>query len=121
MKGLKGLAALRSLIKETLPNTEQTRREWHIRMQFWGLSTVDEALQREQSRRIHIVEKMIIKFLQEARDLGEIRSDINMQAAADSMLHRAYGLSCNAVLRSDYFTPQRQLKALDYIMNELVR
>ena len=39
---------------------------------------------------------------------------------AQGVVHRLNGLSCNAILRPAYFTRQRQLGALDFVMAELV-
>ncbi len=116
---LKGLAALRRLTELTLPLTEQSRREWKVRLQFWGLAVVNKKHQIEQTKRIAVVEELFIKHLKEAQEIGEINAQANLELIAHSLLHRTYGLSCNAILRSGYFTAERQLLALDHIMQEI--
>ena len=46
---------------------------------------------------------------------------IDLLPLAHSLLHRLNGLGCNAILRPAYFTRQRQLQALDYVMAEFVK
>ncbi len=121
LKDLKGLAALRALNEVTLPITVQARKDWKVRLQFWGLAAVNSEQQKEQAVRVHAVEKLYLKYLQEAQDLGEIAASVDLLPLAHSLLHRVYGLSCNAILRPAYFTRQRQLAALDYIMGEFVK
>ena len=68
-----------------------------------------------------MAENIYLKYLKEAQELGEIPADANLERIAHNLLHRIYGLSCNAILRPSYFTRQRQLEALDYVMREIVK
>lgn len=121
IKDLQGLAALRAINEVTLPLTDQTRQEWKVRMQFWGLAAVNAQHKKEQTRRIELAEQIYLKYLKEAQELGEISPTANLERLAQNLLHRIYGLCCNAILRPAYFTRQRQLDALNYVMNELVK
>jgi len=121
VKDLQGLEALKAINEVTLPINEQTRREWKVRMQFWGLAVVNPKHKKEQTKRIDVAETIYLKYLQEAQDMGEIAKDANLTYMAQNLLHRIYGLSCNAILRPNYFTKQRQLEALDYVMQEIVK
>lgn len=121
LKNLHGLAALRALNEVTLPLDEQTRREWKVRMQFWGLAVVNSHHRKEQTKRINLAEKIYLQYLKEAQDLGELSKSADLEVIAHNTLHRMYGLSCNAILRPNYFTRQRQLEALDYVMKEIVK
>jgi AcrR family transcriptional regulator len=119
LKHLHGLDALYAINEVTLPLNEQTRREWKVRMQFWGLAVVNPKHKKEQTRRIHLAEKIYLKYLKEAQELGQISKDADIEAIAHNLLHRIYGLSCNAILRPNYFTRQRQLEALKYVMKQI--
>lgn len=121
VKNLKGLAALRALNEVTLPITDQTRQEWKVRMQFWGLAVVNPQHKKEQTRRIELAEAIYLKHLKEAQELGEIPPGADLEQIAHNLLHRIYGLSCNAILRPNYFTRQRQMDALDYVMREITK
>lgn len=121
LDGKTGLAALRLFNELTLPITPEVRNEWKIRMQFWGMAAVSDEHRREQSKRIHVSEKIIIGYLEQAQKNGELEKGIDLEPLAHSMLHRLYGLGCNAILRPSYFTRQRQLQALDHIMAEFVK
>ena len=90
-------------------------------MQFWGMAAVSDEHRREQSKRIHVSEKIILEFLQQAQDNNELKTDIDLLPLAHSLLHRLNGLGCNAILRPTYFTRQRQLQALDHIMAEFIK
>ncbi len=121
LDGKTGLAALRSFSELSLPLNNEVRNEWKIRMQFWGMAAVSDEHRREQSKRIHVSEKIIVGYLQQAKENGEIEQGVDLEPLAHSLLHRLYGLGCNAILRPGYFTRQKQLRALDHIMTEFVK
>ncbi len=121
LEGKTGLAALKIFCELSLPMTAEVRNEWKIRMQFWGMAAVSDEHRREQSKRIHVSEKIILKYLEQAQSAGELEADIDLLPLAHSLLHRLYGLGCNAILRPTYFTRQRQIQALDHIMAEFVK
>ncbi len=120
LHGQTGLDALRTFSELTLPLGQEARNEWKIRMQFWGMAAVSDDHRREQSKRMHVSEKIIVEYLEQAQEMGEIEPGIDLLPLAHSLLHRLYGLGLNAILRPSYFTQQRQAKALDYIMAEFV-
>lgn len=117
----RGLAALHAFGELSLPLTSETRNDWKIRLQFWGMAAVSDEHRKEQSKRIHVAEKFITGYLVQAQDLGEIEQGIDLEPLAHSLLHGLYGLGCNAILRPSYFTRTRQLQALDHIMREFVK
>ena len=120
LAGKAGLSALRIFSELTLPLTPKVRDEWKIRMQFWGMAAVSDEHRREQSKRIHVSEKIILQYLEQAQEMGELESGIDLLPLAHSLLHRLNGLACNAILRPSYFTRQRQMATLDHIMVEFV-
>ena len=121
LEGKTGLAALKTFSELSLPMTAEVRNEWKIRMQFWGMAAVSDEHRREQSKRIHVSEKIILKYLEQAQTAGELEAGIDLLPLAHSLLHRLYGLGSNAILRPTYFTRQRQIQALDHIMAEFVK
>ncbi|MFT4519849.1 MAG: AcrR family transcriptional regulator [Halioglobus sp.] len=121
LEGKSGLAALKAFCELSLPLTQEVRNEWKIRMQFWGMAAVSDEHRREQSKRIHVSEKIIIGYLEQAQENDELEKGIDLLPLAHSLLHRIYGLGCNAILRPSYFTRQRQVQALDHIMSEFVK
>ena len=121
LEGKAGLAALKIFCELSLPMTAEVRNEWKIRMQFWGMAAVSDEHRREQSKRIHVSEKIILKYLEQAQFAGELEAGIDLLPLAHSLLHRLYGLGCNAILRPTYFTRQRQTQALNHIMAEFVK
>ena len=121
LEGKTGLEALEKFSELSLPMTPEIRNEWKIRMQFWGMAAVSDEHRKEQSKRIHVSEKIILKYLEQAQSEGELDADIDLLPLAHSLLHRLYGLGCNAILRPTYFTRQRQVLALEHIMAEFVK
>ena len=121
LMGKEGLSAVRTFSELTLPLGRKARDEWKVRMQFWGMAAVSEEHRHEQSKRINASEKIVLQFLKQAQELGELELDIDLLPLAQSLLYRLNGLSCNAILRPSYFTRQRQMAALDYIMAEFVK
>jgi len=121
LDGKTGLGALRVFCEQSLPLTPEARNEWKIRMQFWGMAAVSDEHRREQSKRIHVSEKILLGYLEQAQTNNELEAGIDLLPLAHSLLHRLNGLGCNAILRPAYFTRQRQMQALDYIMAEFVK
>ena len=121
LNGKTGLAALKTFSELSLPLTPEVRNEWKIRMQFWGMAAVSDEHRREQSKRIHLSEKIIMGYLQEAQENGELASGTDLQQLAQSIVHRLNGLGCSAILRPAHFTKQRQLQALDHVMDECAK
>ena len=121
LDGQTGLSALRIFSELTLPLNQEVRNEWKIRLQFWGMAAVCDVHRREQSKRIHAAEKIMLGYLEQAQEMGEIEPGVDLLPLAHSLQHRLYGLGCNAILRPSYFTRQRQMDALDYIMREFVK
>lgn len=120
LDGKKGLAALRVFIEQTLPLTPETRKEWNIRMQFWGMAVVSDQHRKEQSKRIHKSEKIILGYLDQAQEQGEIEEGVDLLPLAHSLQHGLYGIGFNAILRPSYFTRTRQLQGLDHILDQVV-
>tara|TARA_R110000823_G_scaffold309352_2_gene433506 strand:+ start:16001 stop:16597 length:597 start_codon:yes stop_codon:yes gene_type:complete len=121
LDGKRGLEALRTFCEMSLPLTPELRDEWKIRMQFWGMAAVSDEHRREQSKRMHLSEKIILEYLEQAKELGELEQDVVLEPLTHSLLHGLYGLGCNTILRPSYFTRQRQMAALDYIMQEFMQ
>jgi len=121
LQGKTGLAALKTFSELSLPLTSEVRNEWKIRLQFWGMAAVSDEHRREQSKRIHLSEKIVMGYLQQAQDNGELAAGIDLLPLAQNLVHGLNGLGCNAILRPTYFTRQRQLQALDHIMDEFVK
>ena len=121
LDGKRGLEALRTLSELALPLTSDTRNEWKIRMQFWGMAAVSDEHRKEQAKRIYMSEKIVLRYLEQAQELGEVEKGIDLPPLAQSLLHRLHGLGCSAILRPSYFTRQRQMLALDHIMMALLR
>ena len=121
LAGKGGLSAVRTFSELTLPLSKKARDEWKIRMQFWGMAAVSDEYRREQSKRIHVSEKIILEYLEQAQEMGELEPDADLLRLTHSLLHRLNGLCCNAILRPSYFTRQRQMEELDHIMAEFVR
>lgn len=121
LEGKTGLEALKIFSELSLPMSAEVRNEWKVRMQFWGMAAVSDEHRREQSKRIHVAEKIILGYLLQAQESGELADSIDLLPLAHSLLHRLYGLGCNTILRPTYFTRQRQMQALDHIMAEFVK
>lgn len=121
LDGKTGLRALKTFCELSLPLSPEVRNEWKIRMQFWGMAAVSDEHRREQSKRIHLSEKIVIGYLEQAQDNGELPGGVDLLPLAQGLVHRLNGLGCSAILRPAYFTRQRQLQALDNVMDELAR
>jgi len=90
--GLRGLTALREVIAAVLPLDDERRLEWIIWLSFWGSAGSDAALAREWRRGRDGWRATLLRLLREARDDGEVRTDIDVEHEADRLVLLIVGL-----------------------------
>ncbi len=86
VEGLRGIAALREVIAAVLPLDEERRLEWIVWLAFWGNAGSDGALTSEWRRGRDGWRATLVRLLEEARDDGEVRTDIDVEHEADRLV-----------------------------------
>lgn len=109
--GKSGLAALEARLDCALPVTRQSLREWKIRLRFWSDAAVRNELHSLQSDRLTSTRERLRKDIEEAKQLGELRDEIDSTHAANMLIHFVCGVSANALIAPNYYN-RRYMKQL---------
>jgi len=109
--GKSGLAALEARLDCALPVTKESLREWKIRLRFWSDAAVRNELHSLQSERLGKTRERFTKDLEEAKQLGELRDEIDSTHAANMLIHFVCGVSANALIAPNYYN-RRYMKQL---------
>jgi AcrR family transcriptional regulator len=109
--GKSGLAALEARLDCALPVTKESLREWKIRLRFWSDAAVRNELHSLQSERLGKTRERFTKDLEEAKQLGELRDQIDSTHAANMLIHFVCGVSANALIAPNYYN-RRYMKQL---------
>jgi AcrR family transcriptional regulator len=118
-RGLRGLAAARSLLADNLPTDSTRRDETRIEVQFWARSLGDEALLDVQRRETAGFRGQLRKHLDEAVADGELGGAVDPDDALERLLALMDGISVRAVIEPSRLPPARQLALLDDEVNRL--
>lgn len=117
--GKKGLAALHARLTGALPLTKESVQEWKIRLRFWSIAAVQNDLHSLQSRRLTLTRQRYEQDLQEAKELGELREEIDSTHAADMLIHFVSGVSCNALIAPNYYSKRYMKEVIDTVIEDV--
>jgi AcrR family transcriptional regulator len=117
--GHRGLDALRIVMLEALPLDEVRDLEAQIEISFWGRALGNPALADLQHSEFDRLGKRLRAHLDEARELGEIAADIDIDLATHQLVVLIDGVSAERVLYPDRVPPQRQIELLDALLGSM--
>jgi len=112
-EGVSGLAALRTLMLESLPLDEQRVVEAKVEVSFWGQAVGNDDLVKIQNAEVDGLWERIRQRLAEAEAAGELRPGIDIELAVHSCVALIDSLSLRAVLYPARTTPADQIAMLD--------
>lgn len=116
---LRGLAAIRELLKITLPLTAELRREWKVRLVFWGMAVNDGTLKREQGERFQKAAEQFALHFQQASDDGETRLTGSAEEHGRRLVNTVSGMAV-AALHNDRFGKRDFLESeIDYLVKAM--
>ncbi|MHB1875737.1 MAG: TetR/AcrR family transcriptional regulator [Streptosporangiaceae bacterium] len=115
-EGHTGLAALRLVMIEALPLDRQRMLEAQIEVSFWGRALGTPELARLQNTEFERLWGRLRRLLADAASHGEVRADLDIEAATHRLVALIDGLSVEAVLYPARVPADRQLA----LLNELV-
>jgi AcrR family transcriptional regulator len=105
--GLRGMAALRATVGEVLPSGEERKLEMAVWLCFWGRAIGDERLIAEQRRYYGTWRALLRQHLVEAKQLGEVRPELDPTAEAVLLAALIDGVGVQAVFESERFSDQK--------------
>jgi AcrR family transcriptional regulator len=114
-----GLEALRIVMLEALPLDERRDLEAQIEISFWGRALGNPALRDLQHREFDRLRKRLRAHLDEARSLGELGDQIDLDLATHQLVVLIDGVSAERVLYPDRVPPERQVAMLDRLLDGL--
>jgi AcrR family transcriptional regulator len=116
----KGLAALRIAMLEALPLDEERALEASIEVSFWGRMLSDHDLGALGHDEVDQLWNRLSGHLKEARELGELRDDLDLDLATHELLVLIDGLSVEHVHSPSRVPAKRQLQMLDHVLKSFV-
>ncbi len=117
--GLAGLEALRAVMLEALPLDGRRDLEAQIEISFWGRALGDTRLSELQHSEFDRLWSRLRGLLQQAADLGQLRSDCDLDLTTHELVVLIDGLSAERVLYPGRVSPQRQAGMLDRLLQSL--
>lgn len=118
-RGVRGLAALRAVLREALPLDAESRLEWRIWLAFWGRAVHDPDLAAEQRRRYREWRGLIRALLRDAQRDREVSSRLDLAVEADALVAFIDGLGLGATLEPARLSPARQAAMVDAYVRRL--
>jgi AcrR family transcriptional regulator len=117
--GHRGLDALRIVMLEALPLDERRDLEAQIEISFWGRALGNPALRDLQHREFDRLGKRLRAHLDEARALGQLDDNVDLDLATHLLVVLIDGVSAERVLYPDRVPPDRQVDLLDQLLDGL--
>jgi len=115
-QGLAGLDALRVIMVEALPLDAERDLEAGIEISFWHQALGNAELAGLQNDEFDLLCDELRRPLLEARRLGQLRPEVDIEEAVHSLVILIDGLSVQRVLYPSRVSPERQLALLDTLL-----
>jgi AcrR family transcriptional regulator len=115
--GQTGLDALRVVMLEALPLDDERDLEARIEISFWGRALGNPELRTVQNAEFDRFARRLRAHLAEARELGELRDEVDIDVAAHQLLVLIDGLSAQRVLYPGRVTAVRQREMLRALLD----
>jgi AcrR family transcriptional regulator len=114
--GMRGLAALRSVMLEALPLDAERDLEAQIEISFWGRALRTSKLRDLQHQEFERLWTRLRQLLRQAADLGELAEPFDLDFATHQFVVLIDGLSAQRVLYPDRVPADRQVALLDRLL-----
>lgn len=111
--GLSGMSALRMAMLEALPLDAERELEARIEVSFWGRILSDARLSELGQLEVNLLSSRLKGHLNEARDAGELREDLDLDLATQELLVLIDGVSVERTHFPASVTPKRQIEILE--------
>ncbi|MFE7422065.1 TetR/AcrR family transcriptional regulator [Rhodococcus sp. NPDC057529] len=111
-RGVRGVAAMRVLLREVLPLSAVGQQEARVSLSFYGQVAIADPLHEVQRRAEARWRDMLVSHIREAVEDGALRADIAPEDLADLLVALAVGLQIEYVTGSPNGQPRRQEELL---------
>jgi AcrR family transcriptional regulator len=116
----RGLAAVRELLADVLPISAVAVVMNRVWVSSWDAALADADLgARETGRYERIRTQRLRPYVEQARDLGEIAPDADLDDITTTLVAFAHGLAVQALFDPDRYPEERQLALLDGMLTAL--
>jgi AcrR family transcriptional regulator len=95
-----------------LPIDAERRRGWRVWLAFWGLAIGDREFAADQKLRARRARDLVARILRAGRDAGELRPEVDIEAAAALVLGVVQGIAAQATFDPKDWPPERQRQVL---------
>jgi AcrR family transcriptional regulator len=108
-----GVEALRAVVEETLPLDDERIAIARVWLGYMGRAVNDQRLYSSFERRFRRWRETITEALESAIDAGELRPDIDLEGAADTLMTFVDGICIQQIFEPERCSRDRQLALLD--------
>lgn len=115
----RGLTALRTLCLEIMPIGRENVQESRVVVAFWDRAVQNRDLWSAHRENALNWRGQMLKFLRQAREDGEIATTVPDEVVVDQISAMNAGLQIMCLLLPETTTPERQLAALDALLDGL--
>jgi AcrR family transcriptional regulator len=112
----RGLAALRRLCREVMPQTEQTLLEARIAVSLWQRALNDDYMASANSKALQTWRLEMTRHLRQAREAGEI-GELDEALVANLLMTTMIGLQVTGVLDPAAATPRIQDAMIAFVLD----
>ncbi|WP_432487877.1 TetR/AcrR family transcriptional regulator [Kineococcus sp. SYSU DK018] len=121
VSGLDGVEALRAFCREVLPLDDLQLEEARMVLSVWSRAIVDEALEAVHAESMGVWRSMIVEWLREGRDLGQVRTSTTDDVLADQLMTQLMGAQVMALAGGSAVGPAAQEAVLEEWISRLAR
>jgi AcrR family transcriptional regulator len=111
--------ALKAILLDNLPLDEQRELETRIEMSFWARALRNEALHEIQQQESETLRELLRELLEKAQEDGAIAAEHDREAVLEVLGAMIDGLSLHALLYPKRLPPERQAKAMEFVLQLL--
>jgi AcrR family transcriptional regulator len=109
---LRGLALIESRYMSILPLNKELHDEWAVRIAFYTRAATTPEMQKLLSQHYQRDMRTGVKNLTEARELGEIRADIDLADSYRVIMSTIGGLGLTSVMNPTQLSNKEQIRIL---------
>ncbi|GAA4879645.1 TetR/AcrR family transcriptional regulator [Ferrimonas pelagia] len=113
--------SLRRALEAILPLDHSRREEWWVRISFWGRTMVQPKLKNELAQSMVYAQDTLEYIINEQKEQGHLRPDLDATVAAEAMLNLLMGMSLRILFDPKLYTRKKVMQTLDDYVNDLAR
>ena len=116
---LTGLAALKARLTATLPLDQAARKEWQVRVVFWGMAAINRELGKQQARRFGRAVKFFAGDIEAAVAACEMAPVEDIPQVARRLVNRTTGICIASLHNRSLYTRAFLLQEADDLVQQI--